>query len=286
MSGTPIGAIHILAIGEVRVRPKNVAGTGTPTLLWTFTSRTWTEPMPVNAVLIEHERGWVLWDTGQAPESASDPKHYFPGGIVGAVYARQVRSSLAPGQGLAEQLEALGVPADRIALAAISHLHYDHAGNVGVLGAAGVPVLVSEAEHALLVGKSPEMHGILGEYLLSAGVEWRPVSFAPTGDAAVDGAFGGGYDLFGDGALVLVPTPGHSPGSMSLLVRRGGDAPALLLVGDVTYDPALLAAGVLQDVGDRAVQADTAARIAALAEALPGLRIVAGHDANAAALVG
>lgn len=285
MTTSPIGRIRVLSIGEVRVRPKNIAGTGTPTLWWTFTARTWSEAMPVNVVLIEHERGRVLWDTGQAPESASDPKRYFPGGIVGAVYARQVRSTFAAGQGLAEQLDAIGAPVDTLALAAISHLHYDHAGNVGVLGAAGIPVLVSEAEHALLTGAKPEMHGILGAHLLTAGVAWTPVSFPPTGDPAVDGAFGGGHDLFGDGTLVLVSTPGHSPGSMSLLVRRGADAPPLLLVGDVTYDPALLAAGVLQDVGDRAVQAETAARIAALGESLPGLRIIAGHDAAAAALV-
>jgi N-acyl homoserine lactone hydrolase len=283
MTTSPITRIRVFSIGEVRVRPKNVAGTGTPTLLWTFTSRTWTEPLPVNVVLIEHERGAVLWDTGQAPESATEPKKYFPGGIVGAVYARHVKSTVTPEQGLGLQLAAAGVPVESLALAAISHLHYDHAGNVGALAGAGVPVLVSEGEHALLTGKSPEMHGILSSYLLDEGVQWQPVSFAPTGDAAVDAA-GGGHDIFGDGSLVLIPTPGHSPGSMSLLVRRAGQPP-LLLVGDVTYDPALLAKGVVPDVGDRAVQLQTAATIAALGVALPGLRIIAGHDPRASELV-
>ena len=47
--------------------------------------------------------------------------------------------------------------------------------------------------------------------------------------------FGAGHDLFGDGSLVVLSTPGHTPGSMSLLVRRPG-RPTLMMVGDLTYD--------------------------------------------------
>jgi len=58
------------------------------------------------------------------------------------------------------------------------------------------------------------------------------------------------HDLFGDGSLVLLPTPGHTPGSMSLLVRRPG-RPPLLMVGDVTYDAHLLEVGHVPGVGSR-----------------------------------
>jgi len=285
MSTNGVGRVSVLSIGEVRLRPRNIQGRGTPMLWWTFTSRRWTQPLPVNVVLIEHEKGWVLWDTGQAPASADSPKEYFPGGFVGAVYARQVDSTLTPGQGLGEQLELAGVPLDRLTLAAVSHLHYDHAGNVGELAAAGTPVLVSEDECALLTGSSPHMHGVLAEYLLDAGVQWRPTVFAPSDDPAL-AAFDGAYDLFGDGALTLLPTPGHSAGSMSMLVRRGGDQNPLLLVGDATYDPSLIDRGVVPDVGDRKVQLDTLRRIVALREHLPGLQVIAGHDPHAAELVG
>ncbi len=279
MGATAVGAVRILTVGHVRVRPKNVAGTGTPMLWWTFTSRSWTEPLPVHAFVVEHEAGRVLFDTGQSP--ASGEPGYFPGGLVGAIYQRQVRSTSAADETLEAQLAAAGLAVGDLDLAALSHLHYDHAGNVAALAAAGVPVLVSEAEHALLAEAKPEMHGVLVDRIAPDGADWRPVAFAPTGDAAIDAA-GGGHDVFGDGALVLIPTPGHSPGSMSLLVRRG-DRPPLLLVGDVTYDPHLLHEGVVPDVGDRATQRRTAERIRALAEALPGLVILAAHDPGAAA---
>ncbi|GAA2958578.1 N-acyl homoserine lactonase family protein [Microbacterium schleiferi] len=283
MTSGGVGRVSVLSIGEVRLRPHNIVGNGTPMLWWTFTSRRWTDPLPVNVVLIEHEQGWILWDTGQAPASADSPKEYFPGGFVGAVYARQVDSTLTPGQGLGEQLELAGVPIERLSLAAISHLHYDHAGNVGELAAAGIPVLVSESEHDVLTGKSPHMHGVLAEYLLDAGVQWRPVTFAPSQDPAlVD--FDGAYDVFGDGALTLLPTPGHTTGSMSLLVRRGEGRNPLLLVGDATYDPSLIEKAVVPDVGDRKQQLETLRKFAALRDHLPGLQVIAGHDPRAAEL--
>lgn len=272
----PIRGIHLLTLGHVRVRPKNVAGTGTPTLWWTFTSRTWTEPLPVHAVVVEHEAGTLLWDTGQVP--ASSDRAYFPGGIVGAVYRRQVDSTTAPDETLPAQLAAVGIAPESIALVALSHLHYDHAGNVASLP--GIPVLVSEAEHALLREASPEMHGVLVAAARLDTVDWRPVTFEPADDPLL-AAFGAAHDIYGDGSLVLLSTPGHSVGSMSLLVRRAS-GPPLLLVGDVTYDPELLAAGIVPDVGDRAVQVDTARRIAALREALPELGIIAAHDPRAA----
>lgn len=275
-----VGAVRILTVGRVQVRPKNIAGTGTPMLWWTFTSRQWSDVLPVHAFVIEHEAGTLLWDTGAAPESV-DPG-YFPGGLVGAIYRRQIRSHVADDETLDAQLALAGVPAGSIALAAISHLHYDHAGNVASLGA--VPVLVSDAEHALLSEKAPHMHGVLTEHVAPAGTDFRPVAFTPTDDPALS-AFGESHDIHGDGTLMLLPTPGHSAGSMSLLVRRGEGRAPLLLVGDVTYDPALLDAGIVPDVGDRVVQLETARRIRELREALPGLVILAAHDPNAVRLL-
>ncbi len=276
----PVRAVHVLSTGEVRVRPQNIKGTGSPALWWTFTSTKWSEPLPINVVLIEHEKGSVLFDTGQALESTTRTD-YYPGGIVGLVYRKQTQFTVAPVQNLSSQLDALGVPASSLAFAAISHLHVDHAGGVAQL--AGVPILVSAAELALLETPKPEMHGVLAQHIQVAGVELRAVEFTRSPDPAL-ADFAGAFDIHGDGTLVLLPTPGHSAGSMSLLVRSQ-DAPPLLLVGDVTYDPALLEAGVVPGTGEQRTQVDTAARINALAAKLPGLVIVASHDPMAAELV-
>jgi glyoxylase-like metal-dependent hydrolase (beta-lactamase superfamily II) len=275
-----VGRIRVFSTGEVQVRPKNIAGTGTPMLWWTFTSRSWSPWLPVNVFVVEHAKGAVLFDSGQDLASVTEPD-YYPGGILGIIYRRQARFRVAPEQNLAAQLDDAGTPVSSLALAAISHLHQDHAGGLAQL--LGVPVLVSAAEHALLGEKQPELHGVLARHL-PAGVDFRPVVFEPSEDEVL-APFGGVFDIYGDGSLVLLPTPGHSVGSMSLLVRRGSKAP-LLLVGDVTYDPELLSRGIVPDTGAREAQLETARRIVALGEALPGLVVLAAHDPRAAVRLG
>jgi glyoxylase-like metal-dependent hydrolase (beta-lactamase superfamily II) len=85
----------------------------------------------------------------------------------------------------------------------------------------------------------------------------------------------------GDGSLVLLPTPGHTAGSISLLVRRRF-LPPLLLVGDLTYDATLLARRQLPGVGDRGQLASTTDKVLILARRMPGLVILPAHDPSAA----
>jgi glyoxylase-like metal-dependent hydrolase (beta-lactamase superfamily II) len=85
------------------------------------------------------------------------------------------------------------------------------------------------------------------------------------------------HDLFGDGSLVLLPTPGHTPGSLSMLVRQPGTTP-LLMVGDVTYDAYLMQDGHLPGLGQRAqVHASTRA-INTLRGRHPDLAVLPAHD--------
>ena len=73
--------------------------------------------------------------------------------------------------------------------------------------------------------------------------------------------------------MLVLPTPGHTPGSVSLLVRRPGHAP-LLMVGDLTYDDALLAAGKLPGVGDKQQMRQSVHMVNALRRTLPGLVVL------------
>lgn len=124
-------------------------------------------------------------------------------------------------------------------------------------------------------GLLPEASGILRSHLDFPADRWRTIEFEPM---AGIGGFERGFDLFGDGSLTLVPTPGHTPGSMSMLVRDPGMAPSLL-VGDVTYDAdAMLADGTIPGVGDRSQLTDTTERIRHLSSTMPDLRILAAHD--------
>jgi glyoxylase-like metal-dependent hydrolase (beta-lactamase superfamily II) len=60
-----------------------------------------------------------------------------------------------------------------------------------------------------------------------------------TPDGPPDGPFPGTYDLFDDGRLVIVPTPGHTPGHLGMIVR--GATRTWLLAGDLVHDPGELA---------------------------------------------
>jgi glyoxylase-like metal-dependent hydrolase (beta-lactamase superfamily II) len=85
----------------------------------------------------------------------------------------------------------------------------------------------------------------------------------------------------GDGSLVLLPTPGHTPGSLSLLIRRRTRSP-LLLVGDLSYLAALLERRQLPGVGGRHQLATTTDQVLALKERMPDLAILPALDPTAA----
>jgi len=85
----------------------------------------------------------------------------------------------------------------------------------------------------------------------------------------------------GDGSLVLLPTPGHTAGSVSLLIRRTG-SPPLLLAGDVTYGTEILPRGQLPGVGNRRRLAESSRQVLALAQQHPGLVVLPAHDPTAA----
>ncbi len=112
------------------------------------------------------------------------------------------------------------------------------------------------------------------------GRRWRRIRFEPTNDPTL-APFPESVDVMGDGSLVLLPTPGHTAGSLSLLVRRRG-TPPLLLVGDLTYAAELLERRQLPGVGDRGRLAKTTDLVVALKQRMPGLVILPAHDPTAA----
>ena len=91
------------------------------------------------------------------------------------------------------------------------------------------------------------MRGLMRHHIDLPGLRWQRIEPELTGDPDL-APFQACHDVFGDGSLVVLPTPGHTPGSMSLLVRRPG-LPPLIMVGDLTYDTHLLELGHVPGVG-------------------------------------
>jgi glyoxylase-like metal-dependent hydrolase (beta-lactamase superfamily II) len=276
-SAGAVKAVSVISTGTVRIRPEHPYGSRKPLYWWLLTSRRWTPPWPINVYVIEHARRLILFDTGQDRASVTD-ESYFPGGATGFIYNRLARFDIGEDETLTAQLATLGYSPADVDTAIVSHLHQDHIGGLAEL--AGSELLVSAAEWAELAKPAPEPRGFLRSHIQLPGLAWHQISLEPTSDPALAPCTEA-LDVMGDGSLTLLPTPGHTAGSMSLLVRRAG-RPPLLLAGDLTYGADILQRGQLPGVGSRRGLAASSHKVLALAEQQPGLVVLPAHDPTAA----
>ena len=157
--------------------------------------------------LIRHPRGDLLWDSGIGDKYATDPA-----GVQLPNYRAIVRKTVA------SQLREIGVEFNDIELFAFSHGHADHLGNADKLGNA--QWIANSRELAWLASVPPPPRTNLS--LISARDPARTISI--TGD----------YDVFGDGTVKILATPGHTPGHQVLLVRLAKHGP-VLISGDLYH---------------------------------------------------
>ena len=276
----PITRVARFSTGTVDIHPEHAHRGRSPMYWWILTSRRWLTGRPINVYVIEHTDGIVLFDTGQDRASVTDPR-YFPDGPNGLIYRRLARFHISDGETLTAGLARVGYRPQDVATAVISHLHQDHIG--GVREIPDADLLVSAEEWRSLHRPMAEARGFLRDHIDVPGLRWSPVELTPLEDPSL-APFTTGRDLFGDGSLVLLPTPGHTHGSMSMLVRRRETVP-LLLVGDLTYDIHAFERGRTGGVGSRNQLRKTRDKVLELRANNPGLQILAAHDPAAAGLL-
>ncbi len=268
----PIASVRVLSCGRAEQHREHRYGSRLPQLLWVFFGRSWV-PLPLQCFLIEHRDGLVLFDTGIDPAIMSD-KGYIKQAIGRFLLPRIFRFKVAATDRIDHVLAKEGVTASDIRMAVISHLHFDHVGGIAQIPRASL--LVSAREWSILSEPHPEYEWILREHIEIPSAKWRQISFGPTDDPLFEG-FDGVDDVAGDGSMILLPTPGHTRGSMSMLIRQEGWDP-ILLVGDLTYETSLLEQDIVPGTGDRDALLASFAKVRRLKERLPGLAIVASHD--------
>jgi N-acyl homoserine lactone hydrolase len=153
--------------------------------------------------LVKHGKDYLVWDTGN------------PAAAAGGTPA-----PTAPKSSLVEQLAQLHLKPEQINFVAISHYHGDHIGQVA-----------SFPQSTLLIGKgdwdalndpkpNPMIKPANFEHWISGGGKVDPVS--------------GDKDVFGDGSVIILNTPGHTPGHHSLLVKLK-EKGNVLITGDLSH---------------------------------------------------
>jgi len=272
VSNLQIASVRVVSCGRAEQHKEHRYGSRLPQLWWVFFGRSWVS-LPLQCFLIDHRDGLVLFDTGIDPAIMSD-RGYIKQAIGRFLLPRIFRFHLADADRIDHVLAGAGVAASDIRMAVISHLHFDHAGGIAQIPQADL--LVSDREWAILSDPHPEYEWILREHIEIPSAKWRQITFEPTDDPLFEG-FDGIHDVAGDGSMILLPTPGHTRGSMSMLIRQEGWRP-ILLVGDLTYETALLEQGIVPGTGEKDTLLASFAKVRRLKQRLPGLAIVASHD--------
>lgn len=163
-------------------------------------------PLANPIFLIAHPDGYLLWDTGLSDELIQKEE-----GIENWIFQLRMHKTVK------EQLDEIGVSPDDIDYLAFSHMHIDHTGNANQFKSA--TLLMQEKE-----------------YFVAFDTTNKPYNYADY-EALKDSKIikiNGDYDVFGDGSVQLIATPGHTAGHQSLLVRLE-ETGAVILSGDITY---------------------------------------------------
>lgn len=166
--------------------------------------------MSIPCFLIVHPKGAIMWDNGDIPDSA-----FPPGG--GPAHAGIVTQD----KPLLPQLAAVGyTPAD-IKYLAMSHYHGDHVANANAF--AGSTWLVRKVERDRMFSDPPIPRSDPANYSMLRNSKTIYIDKQE-------------YDVFGDGKVIILSTPGHTPGHQSLFLKLNKTG-AVVLSGDLYHYP-------------------------------------------------
>lgn len=226
----------------------------------------------IASVLIRHPAGLVMVDPAFGRSIADDLAR------AGPIF--QLTLGTARGKRpLVDVMEEAGLSPESIDFALVTHVHWDHTGALGDLRRAKVLVGRTELEWATPFTRFSE-NGAMPHHLKRA--KDRMFVF-PFNGPPVDG-FEKSFDVFGDGSIVAVPLPGHTPGSTGYLVRGEGGV-TYFLIGDTTWTSKgveVPAHKTLPLDFDMPALTTTLAKVHAMAEARKGeLVVLPAHDAAA-----
>jgi glyoxylase-like metal-dependent hydrolase (beta-lactamase superfamily II) len=260
--------IHAIETGRVRIKQAQIEGRGHGTWrqLQPILSSEWADWSPVYAWAIEHPEGVIVVDTGAAAHLKSLPRWH-------PYFRFAVRFDIEPEQEVGSQLRGLGIGARDVKTVVLTHMHIDHDG-----GLAHFPhsrILASAGE----IARASGIAGAVLGYLPKRWPKWfapEPLAWQPT----ACGPFASSAPISAAGDVIAVPTPGHTPNHLSVVVRDGDHE--IMLAGDASYLESTMRSGTVDGVSpDETVAAATLARIHEFCSQRPTVYLPA-HDPHAA----
>lgn len=194
-----------LLLAAAPIAGARAAGAAPALEMWRLRCGTFvTRHLTDSCYLIRHGRRLTLWDAGLGAELLGHPRPYRTGS-ASVVVLRET---------LVAQLAALGLRPRQIGILALSHVHADHIGQAAAFSHARL--IVGRKDWRMLTAAKPPP--VLEPARLHPWIAGRASKTLVTGD----------YDVFGDGSVIMLATPGHTPGHHSLLVRLKTFGPVLL----------------------------------------------------------
>jgi glyoxylase-like metal-dependent hydrolase (beta-lactamase superfamily II) len=237
--------MHLLSGGRLRMRKS---------IFIPDAAREDTIEMPVSCALLCHPSGNVLFDSGCHPTVAEQAEARW-GGL-----ARLMTPIMAPGDNVITSLAAIGLSCDDVDVVVCSHLHPDHCGCNTFFKRATFIIHAKEIEAARAPGA--EKSGYLA-------AEWE--------EAAPLDLMDGQRDLFGDGRIVLVPLPGHTPGTTGAFVTLDQSGPFFLASDTVTLRSTLDTGVIPKNTWNAAALEKSLAEVRRIEAS--GATVLCGHDA-------
>lgn len=238
-----------LDCGEIRVTDLNAFSDA-----FLYTGRQ--KDLVASCYLIRHGERYLLWDTGLSPDMLGTTVESGP-------FRMTLRERIGP------QLQRIGVRPEQIGFVGISHFHFDHTGQLADFP--GATLLIGAGDwNVLRAGEGPEGLAAPFRRWIDGGGEVRPAA--------------GDHDIFGDGSVVMLNLPGHTPGHHGLLVRLSGGRNILLSGDQFHFAEQIGNAGVPPFNTSRADTLASSARLLALADNLEAELIIQHEPADIARL--
>jgi N-acyl homoserine lactone hydrolase len=209
--------------------------------------------MSVPCFLVVHPIGTLVYDTGLGDKLVGRPPY---------LTKRGASTSQVVLKTLSSQMAEVGYSSNQIKYLVLSHMHFDHVGNANDFAGPNTTWLVQKVERDAMFGDNVPPQAINPDYAALKTAHTLLLN--------------GNHDVFGDGSVTIVSTPGHTVGHQVLFLKLPKSGP-VVLTGDLYHYPSERTLDRMPDREKTAGTPESRAKVEALVKE-SGAQLWIGHD--------